>query len=111
MDCLFCKIIQKEIPSKSVYEDDLTFVFGDINPQAPTHLLIVPRRHIEKMSDIQKEDRELLGHLHWVAREIAAREDLKDFRLVINNGTGAGQSVWHVHLHLLAGRPFHWPPG
>lgn len=111
MGCLFCKIIKKEIPSTIVYEDDLTFAFHDINPQASTHLLIAPKKHIEKIADMQKEDRELLGHLHWVARELASKEGLKDFRLVINNGTGAGQSVWHIHIHLLAGRHFNWPPG
>lgn len=111
MDCLFCKIIAKEIPSKTVYEDDRCFAFRDINPQAPTHILVLPRRHFAKISEMSAKDEELVGHLHWAAKEIAAKEGLKDFRLVVNNGAEAGQSVWHVHLHLLAGRPFSWPPG
>ena len=110
-DCLFCKIIKKEIPSKIIHEDESCIAFHDIAPQAPTHLLIVPRRHIEKNADMSLQDRELLGHLHWAAKELAHKLKLTDFRLVMNNGTQAGQSVWHLHLHLLGGRPFHWPPG
>jgi len=111
MDCLFCKIIAKEIPSKTVYEDELCFAFRDINPQAPTHILILPRKHFAKIADMDAGDKELVGHLHWAAKEIAKKEGLKDFRLVVNNGEQAGQSVWHLHLHLLSGRPFAWPPG
>ena len=111
MDCLFCKIIAKEIPAQLVHEDDKSVAFLDLNPQAPTHILIVPLKHIEKLSDMTAADKELVGHLHWVAREIAAKEGLKHFRLIINNGEEAGQSVWHIHLHLLGGRPFSWPPG
>ena len=111
MDCLFCKITKKEIPSKVVYEDKECLAFRDINPQAPTHILIVPFKHIEKIADMAQTDKELIGHLHWVAREIASQESLEDFRLVNNNGPSAGQSVWHLHLHLLGGRPFGWPPG
>ncbi|HSA59743.1 MAG TPA: histidine triad nucleotide-binding protein [bacterium] len=111
MDCLFCKIIAKEIPSKTVYEDDLCFAFRDINPQAPTHILILPRKHFAKINDMEAGDKELVGHLHWAAKEIAKKEGLKDFRLVVNNGESAGQSVWHLHLHLLSGRLFSWPPG
>ncbi len=110
-ECLFCKIAKKEIPSKGVYEDAQCFAFRDINPQAPTHILIVPFKHFEKLADMEPADEELVGHLHWVAREIAAKEKLKHFRVVINNGEEAGQSVWHLHLHLLSGRPFGWPPG
>lgn len=110
-NCLFCKIASKQIPSKIVYEDPQCVAFRDINPQAPTHILIVPTRHIEKVADLTPTDKELVGHLHWVARQIAANEGLKDYRLVMNNGAGAGQSVWHLHLHLLGGRPFSWPPG
>ena len=118
MDCLFCKIIAKEIPSKTVYEDDRCFAFRDINPQAPTHILIVPRKHFAKIADMAADDKELVGHLHWAAKEIAAghvgaihESPLRDFRIVINNGEEAGQTVWHLHLHLLSGRPFSWPPG
>lgn len=110
-DCLFCKIGAKEIPSKTVYEDELCFAFRDINPQAPTHILIVPRKHVAKVTDLEAGDRELVGHLHWAARQIASKEGLKHFRLVVNNGEEAGQSVWHLHLHLLGGRLFSWPPG
>ena len=110
-DCLFCKIIKKEIPSKMVFEDHQCVAFRDINPQAPTHLLIVPKKHIERLDKIISADSELVGHLQWVAREIAQKEGLKDFRLIINNGFEAGQTVWHLHLHLLGGRLFSWPPG
>lgn len=111
MDCLFCKILKKEIPSKMVFEDDLTFAFRDINPQAPTHILVVPKKHIAKIADMDPSDKELIGHINWVACEIAKKEELQDFRLVVNNGPTSGQSVWHIHLHLLGGRPFSWPPG
>src|SRR5262245_40693048 len=111
MDCLFCKITTKQIPSKVVFEDDRCIAFRDINPQAPTHILIVPKKHFPKISDMTEQDKELVGHLHWTAKQIASQEGLKDFRLVVNNGESAGQSVWHLHLHLLSGRPFSWPPG
>ncbi len=111
MDCLFCKIVAKEIPAQLVYEDKDCIAFRDINPQAPTHLLIVPKKHIEKIADLNESDQTLAGHLLCTARTIAHQNKLKDFRVVTNNGTGAGQSVWHLHLHLLGGRPFAWPPG
>jgi len=110
-DCLFCKIAAKQIPAKAVFEDDRCFAFRDINPQAPTHILIIPKRHFEKIADMTELDKELVGHLHWTAKQIAVQEGLKDFRLVMNNGLEAGQTVWHTHLHLLSGRPFGWPPG
>ena len=107
---LFQKIIDKEIPAKIIYEDDLSLVFEDINPQAPTHLLIIPKKPIVKISDVVEEDKELMGHLIWVAGEVARKIGVEDaFRLVVNNGAKAGQSVFHVHL--LSGRPFLWPPG
>lgn len=109
--CLFCKIINKEIPAKIVYEDEQCIAFRDINPQAPTHILIVPRKHFEKNAEMEVSDKPLIGHLHFVARELAQKENISDYRLVINNGAEAGQSVWHFHLHLLGGRPFSWPPG
>jgi histidine triad (HIT) family protein len=111
MDCIFCKIAKKEISSKIVYEDKTCVAFRDVNPQAPTHILIVPFQHIEKLADLRPEDELLMGHLHEVTRKVAEQEKLKDYRIVINNGAGAGQSVWHLHLHLLGGRFFSWPPG
>ena len=111
MSTIFKKIIDKEIPADIVYEDDRAVAFKDINPQAPTHLLIVPRREIAKVADAKEDDREVLGHLFFVAGKIARERGLEDFRLVVNNGEGAGQSVFHLHVHLLAGRPLGWPPG
>jgi histidine triad (HIT) family protein len=109
---LFQKIIDKEIPADIIYEDDLSLVFKDINPQAPTHLLIIPKKPIIKVADASEADKELLGHLMWVAGEVAREIGVEDaFRLVINNGAKAGQSVFHLHLHLLSGRSFSWPPG
>ena len=109
---LFQKIIDKEIPADIIYEDDISLVFKDINPQAPTHLLIIPKKPIVKVADASEADNELLGHLMWVAGEVAREIGVEDaFRLVINNGAKAGQSVFHLHLHLLSGRSFSWPPG
>ncbi len=110
-ECLFCKIARKEIPAKIVHGDETCVAFRDINPQAPTHILIVPRRHLEKVVDLSADDETMVGHLFTVAKELAAKERLSDYRLVVNNGSGAGQSVWHLHLHLLGGRNFSWPPG
>ena len=112
MPCLFCKIIAGEIPSKTIFEDDLTYAFRDINPQAPSHVLVVPRKHIASLADSGPEDENLLGHLHLVAARIAASEGLSDgFRTVINTGPDGGQTVDHLHVHLLGGRSMHWPPG
>ena len=109
---LFEKIINKEIPADILYEDDLSIVIKDINPQAPTHLLISPKKVIPKLSDAIEEDKQLLGHLMLVAGKMAEKLDLDDtFRLVVNNGAKAGQSVFHLHLHLLSGRSLNWPPG
>ena len=109
---LFQKIIDKEIPADIIYEDDISLVFKDINPQAPTHLLIIPKKPIVKVADASEADKELLGHLMWVAGEVAREIGVEEaFRLVINNGAKAGQSVFHLHLHLLSGRSFSWPPG
>ena len=109
---LFEKIINKEIPADILYEDDLSIVIKDINPQAPTHLLIIPKKVIPKLSDASEEDKQLLGHLMLVAGKMAEKLDLDDtFRLVVNNGAKAGQSVFHLHLHLLSGRSLNWPPG
>ena len=109
---LFEKIINKEIPADILYEDDLSIVIKDINPQAPTHLLIIPKKVIPKLSDAIEEDKQLLGHLMLVAGKMAEKLDLDDtFRLVVNNGAKAGQSIFHLHLHLLSGRSLNWPPG
>ena len=109
---LFEKIINKEIPSEILYEDDVAFVIKDINPQAPTHLLIIPKKVIPKLSDSTIEDQEILGHLMLVAGKVAKKLDLDEtFRLVVNNGAKAGQSVFHLHIHLLSGRALNWPPG
>ena len=111
-DTLFQKIIDKELPAEIVYEDDLSLVFKDINPVAPTHLLIIPKKQIEKVSDSQEKHKELLGHLLLVAGKVARQIGIDDaFRLVINNGAGAQQTVFHLHIHLLSGREFSWPPG
>ena len=109
---LFEKIINKEIPAEIIYEDDISIVIEDINPQAPTHLLIIPKKVIPKLSDASTEDQDILGHLMLVAGKIAKQLELDEtFRLVINNGAKAGQSVFHLHLHLISGRSLNWPPG
>ena len=110
--CLFCKIINKEIPSKAEYEDEEILAFEDVNPQAPTHILIVPKKHYEQVADLSEADSELTGKLVLMARKLAAKKKLeKGYRIVINNGPQAGQSVFHLHLHLMGGRRFTWPPG
>lgn len=112
MTTLFGKIIRREIPADVVYEDDLCLAFRDINPQAPTHVLVVPKKEIAKLSDAGTEDQALLGHLMLAAGKIARSLGVGDtFRLVVNNGAEAGQSVFHLHLHILAGRKLRWPPG
>ena len=109
---LFEKIIDREIPADILYEDELSIVIKDISPQAPTHLLIIPKKVIPKLSDATGEDQNLLGHLMLVAGKIAEQLELDEtFRLVVNNGAKAGQSVFHLHLHLLSGRSLNWPPG
>lgn len=108
-NCLFCKIAAGEISSNKVFETDECFAFHDIAPQAPTHILIIPKIHITNLSE--SEDHTILGKLLEAAKQIAKKENLEDFRVVINNGAGAGQTVFHLHIHLLAGRPFSWPPG
>ena len=111
-DTIFQKIINKELPADIVYEDDSCLAFKDINPVAPVHILIIPKKKIEKISDSNQEDKELLGHLILVAGDIAKDLGIEDaFRLVVNNGAGAQQTVFHLHIHLIAGREFRWPPG
>ncbi len=111
MSCLFCQIAAGERPATIVHRDDDVIAFRDINPQAPTHILIIPKKHIVSVADAAVEDEDLIGRLLITAREIAQQENLKGFRLVINNGAQAGQSVFHLHVHLLGGRTMHWPPG
>jgi len=111
-DCLFCKIIGGKIPSKKVYEDEQTFAFSDINPQAPTHILIIPKRHIDGLKEAKAEDAGIIGRCHLVAAKLARERGLENgYRTVFNVGPGAGQTVFHLHLHLLGGRTLHWPPG
>lgn len=112
MSCIFCKIANKEIPSEIVYEDDLALVFEDASPQAPVHLLIIPKRHIKSAADIKEEDKELIGHLLYVGSKIAKEKKLDNgFRIVNNCGKEGGQTVDHLHYHLLGGRSLQWPPG
>lgn len=108
---LFEKIAAGEIPADVVYEDDRAVAFRDLHPQAPTHILVVPRKPIPRADAIEPEDEALVGHLFTVARRVAEQEGLTDYRLVMNCGEGAGQSVFHLHLHVLGGRAFSWPPG
>ena len=111
-ETIFQKIIDKELPADIVYEDESCLAFKDINPVAPIHILIIPKKRIEKISDSNTEDKELLGHLFLVAGNIARDLGIEDaFRLVVNNGAGAQQTVLHLHIHLIAGREFNWPPG
>ena len=112
-DDLFLKIIAGEIPAEIVYEDDDVLAFNDVNPQAPVHVLIIPKRHIRTLNDVTDQDQELVGKLLNVARKIAREKSVSNegFRVVMNCNEGAGQSVFHIHLHLLGGRPLSWPPG
>lgn len=112
-DCLFCKIKKGVIPATKVYDGDGVFAIEDINPQAPTHLLIIPKKHSATLLDIEEKDHETLGSIFSVANQLARERNLEQtgFRLVVNCGAGAGQSVFHIHYHLLGGRPLKWPPG
>jgi histidine triad (HIT) family protein len=112
-DCLFCKIVNREIPASIVYEDDRLLAFNDTNPQAPTHVLVVPKRHIATLSDLAPADDAIVGEMVRRAAAIAAERGIASggFRTVFNTNAGAGQSVFHIHLHLIGGRIMHWPPG
>lgn len=112
-DCLFCKIAAGEIPSDEVYSDGEFYAFRDIHPAAPTHVLIVPRKHIDRITDAEKEDADLLGRMLLKANEIAEAEGIvsKGFRYVVNCNSWGGQQVFHIHVHILGGRPLAWPPG
>lgn len=113
MDCLFCRIANGELPTEIVYEDDMLLAFRDINPQAPTHMLVIPKRHIESINHATLDDAELLGHMIFAAKEVASQEGLHDngYRLVFNTNHHGGQTVYHIHLHVLGGRQMTWPPG
>lgn len=112
-NCIFCRIAQHTLPAKIVFEDETVVAFEDLNPQAPVHLLVIPRKHLASLSDAGPEDEGLLGHLFAVSAELArARKiDSKGYRTVINSGEWGGQTVFHLHVHLMGGRIFHWPPG
>lgn len=112
-DSIFTKIAKREIPSNIIYEDDLIFAFEDINPVSPVHFLIVPKKQIPTMNDMKEEDKNLLGHIMFTASNLAKEKGIAEdgYRLVINCNKGAGQTVFHIHCHLLGGRTFNWPPG
>ncbi len=112
-DCLFCRIASGEIPADIVRSDDDVVSFRDISPQAPTHILIIPRKHISSVTDLSEEDSEVMGRLFLMARDLAEEEGLTEggYRMVVNAGADAGQTVFHIHLHLLGGRRMGWPPG
>ena len=111
-ETIFARIISREIPADIVYEDDKCLAFRDVNPQAPVHILVIPKQPIARLIDAVDDDQSLLGHLLLSANKIALEQDIGEaFRLVVNNGADAGQSVFHLHLHILAGRSFTWPPG
>jgi histidine triad (HIT) family protein len=112
-DCLFCKIIAGEIPSSKVFEDDVCYAFSDIHPQAPTHILIVPHEHIDSLDKASEKNKEMIGHILLKAAEIARDKGFADdgYRVVINTNADGGQTVFHLHVHLLGGRPFVFPPG
>ena len=110
-ETIFSKIIKREIPASILYEDELAIAFRDVNPQAPVHFLVIPKKPIVSLSEAGTEDQALLGHLLLVASKVATQEGLTSFRLVTNNGAEAGQTVFHLHIHVLGDRPFSWPPG
>lgn len=112
-DCIFCRIASGEIPAQTVYTDDECIAFRDINPQAPVHVLVIPREHVDGLDDVALKDEMTLGHLMRIASRVAHDQGLAEsgYRTVINTGAGAGQSVFHLHVHVLGGRPLSWPPG
>jgi len=113
MGCVFCDIADKKIPAKIIYEDELTIAFEDINPQAPVHALVIPKKHISTSLDLKKEDNGIIGHMFHIANKIANDKGIAErgFRLVMNCNPESGQTVFHIHLHILGGRHMHWPPG
>lgn len=113
MNCIFCKIVNGEIPAKKVYEDEKVLAFHDINPQAPFHILVIPKKHISTLLELDERDKELIGHIYSVINRVARDLgfDERGFRVVTNCKEEAGQTVFHIHFHVLAGRPMDWPPG
>lgn len=112
-ECIFCKIVNGDIPAQILYRDDHVVAFEDVNPQAPMHILIIPRRHIPSISDLEDDDYDIVGHIFKVANRLAKDEGISEegFRLVANCKERAGQTIFHIHFHLLGGRDFEWPPG
>ena len=111
-DCLFCRVIRSEVPSRKVYEDEEILAFEDLRPQGPTHVLVIPKKHIAGLKEATAEDAELVGRCHLAAAHIARERSIEDgYRTVLNVGPRAGQSVFHLHVHLIGGRSLHWPPG
>jgi histidine triad (HIT) family protein len=111
-NCPFCRIIRGDRPAKKVYEDEHVFAFEDIHPQAPTHVLVIPKKHLEGLKEAQAADAEVIGRCHLVAAQIARERNIEHgYRTVLNVGPGAGQSIFHLHVHLLGGRRLSWPPG
>ena len=113
MSCIFCRIVNKELPAKIVYEDDNVLAFHDINPQAPYHILVIPKKHISTLLELTEEDKDLIGHIYLVMNKLAQELGVAErgYRVVVNCNREAGQTVFHVHFHFLAGREMHWPPG
>jgi histidine triad (HIT) family protein len=113
MSCIFCRIANKEIPAKIIYEDDKVLAFHDINPQAPYHILVIPKKHISTLLELTEEDKDLIGHIYLVMNKLAQELGVAErgYRVVVNCNEEAGQTVFHVHFHFLAGREMHWPPG
>ena len=110
-NCIFCKIINKEIPAAKLFEDDDVLAFRDINPAAPLHFLVIPKKHLQGPAAVTEEDEQLIGKMLRIGSEIAKKEGFEEFRVVFNNGAQAGQTVFHIHMHILAGRDMTWPPG
>jgi len=110
-DCLFCKIIRGDIPADKLYEDDEVLVFRDIAPVAPLHFLVIPKKHISGPSGVAEEDEQVIGKMMRVGNQVAKEEGIEQFRLVLNNGEEAGQTVFHIHMHVIGGRSLNWPPG
>lgn len=110
-DCLFCKIIQGDIPADTLYEDDEVLAFRDIAPAAPIHFLVIPKKHLSGPSAVTEEDEQLMGKLLRIGDQVAQQEGIEQFRLVFNSGAEAGQTVFHIHMHVLGGRSLNWPPG
>ncbi|MFQ5788685.1 MAG: histidine triad nucleotide-binding protein [Thermodesulfobacteriota bacterium] len=113
VECIFCEIVNKKSPADIVYEDDDSIAFKDVNEQAPIHILVIPKKHIRSIVEIEEEDLHVIGHLVSVANKIANQKGISErgFRLVLNSGLESGQSVWHIHFHILGGRKMSWPPG